>query len=84
MQFPSLSCPAQAGHPVHTDRAAIAGSSAFADDDRKEMKQAVFLRAPMVRDASLRDAPHHEEHSFRPHPEEPAKRASRRMRQNEH
>src|SRR5215218_9634932 len=33
----------------------------------------------MVRDASLRDAPHHEDRFVRPHPEEPPKAASRRV-----
>src|ERR671935_3342851 len=36
-------------------------------------------RDPMVRDPSLRDAPHHEDRFVRPHPEEPPKAASRRI-----
>ena len=42
-QFPRSSCPAQAGHPVHTDVSAITGSSAFADDDSKEIVEASCL-----------------------------------------
>src|SRR5574338_512789 len=34
---PQVSCPAKAGHPVHTSRATITGSPAFAGDDGTDL-----------------------------------------------